>query len=428
VFAPLSEVIRPITALIRFSVIFAGFAAVVAGLIVFLVSWGISRRVVHIGGMMRDISEGEGDLVKRLDIRGNDEIVDMAGYFNKTLDKIKDLVTSVKGESETLSETGAQLASNMIETAAAISEITATIESIEKQTARQSGVVVQTDQSLSSVSEQIENLNGQISEQAAVIVQSAKTIEDMLSGITETIGVVIGENEKNMEKLTQASDLGRGDIHEVSQAVAEIARESEGLLDITSVLEHIASQTNLLSMNAAIEAAHDGPVGKGFAVVADEIRKLAESSSEQPQTIASVLHKMKGMIDAVVRSNDQVMERFEVIDMNIKNAAAQERKIRSTMTEQESQSRTVLECLEGLKSISREIGGASERIRESSAEIVAGSRNLESLTLEISNGMREIAVGAGQINAAASNAQTLSGNNKRGIEVLTQEISKFKIS
>jgi methyl-accepting chemotaxis protein len=134
------------------------------------------------------------------------------------------------------------------------------------------------------------------------------------------------------------------------------------------------------------------------------------------------------MIDSIARSNALVMERFEIIDMNVKAVAEQERKIHAAMSEQETESRAVLECLESLKSISRAIGGASEHIHDSSARIVTESRNLDALTAEISGGMQEISVGASQINAAVAGVQNLSVDNKRSIETLVREISKFKVS
>jgi methyl-accepting chemotaxis protein len=122
-------------------------------------------------------------------------------------------------------------------------------------------------------------------------------------------------NKSNVTKLIQTSEVGRTGLQEVSSDIQEIVRESEGLLEINGVMENIASQTNLLSMNAAIEAAHAGEAGKGFAVVADEIRKLAESSTEQSKTISAILSKIKESIDKIMTSTNEVLQNFDVIEL-----------------------------------------------------------------------------------------------------------------
>ncbi len=166
----------------------------------------------------------------------------------------------------------------------------------------------------------------------------------MLANI-QSVTQTLMKNVENVTELTQSSEAGHEGLRDVAYDIQDIARESEGLLEINAVMENIASQTNLLSMNAAIEAAHAGESGKGFAVVADEIRKLAESSSEQSKTISTVLKKIKASIDKISLSTDNVLKKFEVIDRGVKIVAEQEENIRNAMEEQDQGSKQILEAI-----------------------------------------------------------------------------------
>jgi methyl-accepting chemotaxis protein len=214
----------------------------------------------------------------------------------------------------------------------------------------------------------------------------------------------------------------------VAADMQEIVRDSEGLLEINSVMENIASQTNLLSMNAAIEAAHAGDAGKGFAVVADEIRKLAESSSEQSRTIGTVLKKIKTSIDKITASTGNVLTKFEAIDSSVKTVTEQEDTIRNAMEEQGEGSKQILEGIGEVNEITRQVKSGSNEMLEGAKEVIQESNNLEKATQEITSGMNEMASGAEQINVAVNHVNEISGKNREGIDALIREVSRFKVA
>ena len=180
-------------------------------------------------------------------------------------------------------------------------------------------------------------------------------------------------------------------------------------------------------MNAAIEAAHAGEAGKGFAVVADEIRKLAENSSEQSKTISAVLKKITGSIDKITMSTENVLAKFEAIDKNIKTVADQEENIRNAMEEQGHGSKQILEAVGNLNEITQQVKDGSVEMLTGSREIIQESKNLEKVTEEITGGMNEMATGANQINVAVNRVNDLSSNNHKKIDLLLEEVSRFKI-
>jgi len=361
-------ILQDVNELRTYVIIIALITILAAVVLIYFILSRVIAPITTVAGVLKKVADG--DLTLNVDVHTNDEIGELSQDFNTTMDKIKSMIGTIKTGATGLSDIGNDLASNMVETAAAINEITANIQSIKTRVINQS----------------------------ASVTETKATMEQVVANINSVTQSLIN-NATNVQTLQTASEEGGTGLREVSVDIQEIAKESDGLLEINSVMENIASQTNLLSMNAAIEAAHAGEAGKGFAVVADEIRKLAESSSDQSKTIGNVLKKIAESIKNITVSTDNVLKKFQAIDSSVKTVADKEESARNAMVEQE----------------------------QGSSQVINESLNLEKITQEIEGGMNEMSTGAEQINIAVNNVNGMTQKNREAVDTLMQEVSKFKV-
>ncbi|MDR0539226.1 MAG: methyl-accepting chemotaxis protein [Spirochaetaceae bacterium] len=375
---------------------------------------------------LKGVSGRGGDLTLRFKIKTHDEIGEMSKGVNAIFDGMQSIVVNIRDRARALSESGDDLALNISRTASATHEISANIQTLNGRVTTQSASIYSTAQAIEHIMQTIERVNQHIEEQSQSVNASSSAIEEMLASI-DSVVATLEQNARNVQSLDAAASFNKTALASVAADIQEIAAQSEGLFEINELMDGIASQTNLLSINAAIEAAHAGEAGKGFAVVAGEIRKLAESSSQQSKTIAEVLKKIKMSIDTISTSALEVQNRFEAIESSVQTVMGQEQLIRTAMKEQHAGSAQILELVSRLKELSELVRGSATEMEAEGRAITGEIEKLNRIGDEISSGMDEMAIGAEQIASTAANVSQKSAENTSTIAALTGTVARFKV-
>ena len=190
---------------------------------------------------------------------------------------------------------------------------------------------------------------------------SSSAVEEMIANIN-SINSILEHNAESVGLLDGATRKGMAGIENVAELVSKIEENSNGLSEMSSVIQKIASQTNLLAMNAAIEAAHAGNSGRGFAVVADEIRKLAENSGSEARKISDVLKNVKQLIDATFKDTGDVQKEFSEVVQLSGTVVEQEQTVRRAISEQNEGGKQLLQAVGSMRELTQTVKERTEKL------------------------------------------------------------------
>lgn len=388
------------------------------------VQW-LMWRIYNVTNFLKELETGDADLTKRCKLFIRDEIGDLIIHFDFFLDKLQQIMTEVKGTKNELNASGSNLSAETADTASAITQILANIDGIHAQITAQGSSVDQTAKAVREISTNITSLDTLVENQSSGVEEASASIEEMIGNIA-SVTASVDKMADSFGSLNENMQVGFAKQQGVNERIQQIEGQSELLSEANLAIASIAAQTNLLAMNAAIEAAHAGDAGKGFSVVADEIRKLSETSSTQSRSIGEQLTKIHDAIGEVVASSNEASEAFTTVSAHIKQTDELVRQIKNVMEEQNAGSRQIGDAIRNMNDSTVEVQKASKEMSQSNERIMHEMQLLQDSTSSMQTGMNEMKNGARKINATGNALAGISGDVQQAINKIGSQIDRFK--
>ena len=346
---------------------------------------------------------------------------------NDLKNKTNSILVKFNGSAKRTSSESDDLVSNMDSTRNNIASITESLASIKAEIENQSAGVQESNSSIEQIMGNIRSLNNSIEAQAAGVTQSSAAVEEMVANIA-SVSQILEKNSEVVNLLTDASEKGQEQVKIAVDTAEGVLQQSAGILQASSIIQNIASRTNLLAMNAAIESAHAGEAGKGFAVVAEEIRKLAEQSSSQSKAIDENLHALSDAISRITVDIGHVKNAFASIYELSQKVREQETVIANAMEEQNSGNQQVLEAMRSISDSTTEVKNGSAEMLIGGEQILKEMQQLSEITRVISDTMNQINDFSTHISDAVAVTTASTNSTKQNVVGLINELESFKLS
>lgn len=393
--------------------------------ILLVVLRGLRLRVKSTTELVHDIAD-KGDLTSRIDITMVDDFGGLIASVNALMNQLSAMIITLRKQTEVVSNSASVLEHVSNSVTNAVSEMDKTRNRIEIENQKQTELIVAADKDISGLYNGVKTVEQHVQEQSSSVQQSSASITEMAANIT-SVADLTKKADTLSNDLSDITEKGSASIASAINSIVEIQTASREVQDIVKVIQKIASQTNLLSMNAAIEAAHAGEFGAGFAVVANEVRSLAASSATSAKEIQKHIQEMVQKIDGGVQAIDQAGEAFKGIATNVDQNSSLIQTISRAMDEQQvgahetmEATAELVEAIQAVRELASKQSLYAENIMKMMENVVSSSKQVGEAIFENSNSSNNL------VNSIKRVEETVQSNGE-AVLTMKESIGKYAV-
>lgn len=350
----------------------------------------------------------------------------LARGFEDFSQDIRMLVGKIFKSSSSVSESTSSLARVSDSIKFSINNTVSSITQMDATSGEQTTAVEQVNNAVTKIVGEADKLSKEIDSQNQIITYSSTSIEEIVASI-DSVHTRINAAASHVEELVKLASDNKNAVSLATQNIVNVRQESASLQEMNSVISSVAAQTNLLAMNAAIEAAHAGAAGKGFAVVADEIRKLAETAAKQSNSSTTYLKSIQSKIDGIAETALNIDKSFAVTIQRINDISQVVTQLEQATGEQEMLSEQVLRALSDIQSSTRNITLNVEEITASTTETSQLCQKLKSLNDDVNQGLDSCKSASTEMQQAAELVNDVAISTKASVSELIDSVSTFQV-
>jgi methyl-accepting chemotaxis protein len=375
---------------------------------------------------LENLSAAKKDLTRRISICSVDEMGTIAGMVNSFCENMGAGMRDIKAGQGDLSASGLKLEAHASGMASSLERISGAVEQVRIKTEEQMHSVAESSAVVQQIAKNIESLDSSISTQAASMSQASAAVEEMIGNIA-SIGAVTEKMALQFKTVGEAAAAGSAIQQESGAKINDIVGQSQALQEANRIIATIAAQTNLLAMNAAIEAAHAGDAGRGFSVVADEIRKLAENSSNESQKISAELKQIVETISHIVKNAKASEGSFAQVSARVDETGKLVQEVDNAIREQKEGAGQVMEVLKVMNDVTAEVSAGSKEMRKGNESMLKETGSLQSQATEIAGSISQMAEGIQTVNTGAQEISQLALTNQAAIASISKIVDSFEV-